>query len=58
MRLWNALGDDEVNDIEYLKTALQEIEEKRNEAYDQYKYYKKEYYKLLDKLIERMSEHE
>lgn len=45
-----------MNDIEYLKVALQEMEKKRDEAYDQYKYYKKEYYKLLDKLIERMNE--
>ena len=42
-------------DIKKLKDALLDVEKDRAECYSLYQYFKKEYYRLLDELLERVN---
>lgn len=42
-------------DIKKLKVALLDVEKDRAECYSLYQYFKKEYYRLLDELLERVN---
>ena len=45
-------------EIKKLKVALAEVEKHRAEAYSMYEFFKREYYNILDQLMERVNRNE
>lgn len=45
-------------EIKKLRDALSEVERHRESAYSMYEFFKREYYNLLDELMERVNRNE